>query len=167
MSNIYHDLEAIKAVALDYTKRDGYNYNIILHNPNAEGKFDLDAGSTYEFVMDSYFNKPRPNVILICKTKDLIQQERSQKLIDSFSPDSDYMKARKEFELQDLKMEIKMNSTSKENGKLKRGLSMVEVKPDGVMYRNSKSGLERISGTNRNDLCNCGSGNKFKKCCGK
>lgn len=165
--SIYHNLEAIKAVAMDYTKKDGYNYNIILHNPNAKGEFDLSAGSTYEFVMDSYFNTPRPNVILICKTKDMLQLEDTQRLIDSFSPDATYMKMRKEIELMDLEMEIKMNSTSKENGKLKRGLSMVEVKADGVNYKNSKLGLERVANTNRNDKCNCGSGKKFKKCCGK
>lgn len=165
--SIYHDLEAIKSVALRQAKEDGYNYNIILHNPNAEGKFDLDAGSTYEFVMDSYFNTPRPNVILICKTKDLLQEEQTQQLIDSFSPDAPYMKMRKEIELQNVKMEIEMNATSKDNGKIKKGLSMTEVKPDGVMYRSSKLGLQRIAGTNRNDLCNCGSGKKFKKCCGK
>lgn len=165
--SIYHDLEAIKAVALDYAKKDGYNYNIILHNPNNKGEFDLSVGSTYEFVMDSYFNKPRPNVILICKTKDLLQAEEAQRLIDSFSPDSGYMKMRKEIELQNIKFECDINSTSKENGKLKKGLSMVEVKTDGVMYKNSNSGLKRVANTNRNDKCNCGSGKKFKKCCGK
>jgi hypothetical protein len=165
--SIYHDLEAIKAVALDYTKKDGYNYNIILHNPNAKGEFDLETGSTYEFVMDSYFNTPRPNVILICKTKDLLQAEDTQRLINSFSPDAPYMKMRKEIEIKGLEMEIEINSTSKENGKLKRGLSMVEVKADGVNYKNGGGGLERISNTGRNDKCNCGSGKKFKKCCGK
>jgi len=163
--NVHHDLEAITAVALDYAKKDGYNYNIILHNPNTEGKFDLSVGSTYEFVMDSYFNTPRPNVILICKTKDLLQVEDAQRLIDSFSPDAPYMKMRKQIELQNVEMEIDMNSTSKDNGKLKKGLSMVEVKADGVMYKNGKSGMERMAGTNRNDRCNCGSGKKFKKCC--
>lgn len=167
MSNIYRDLETIKAVALDYAKKDGYNYNIILHNPNDKGEFDSSVGSTYEFVMDSYFNKPRPNTIILFKTKDLLQEKEVDRLIDSFSPDSEYMKMRKEIELQNIQMEVEMNSTSKKNGKLKRGLSMVEVKPDGVMYKNSKSGLERVANTNRNDRCNCGSGKKFKKCCGK
>jgi len=165
--SIYHNLEAIKAVAMDYTKKDGYNYNIILHNPNAKGEFDLASGSTYEFVMDSYFNTPRPNVILLHKTKDLLQVEEVGRLLDSFSPEAPYMKMRKEIELKDLEMEIEMNSTSKENGKLKKGLSVVEVKADGVNYKNSKLGIERVANTGRNDKCNCGSGKKFKKCCGK
>lgn len=76
--SIYHDLEAIKAVAMEYMKKDGYNYNVIIHNPNAKGEFDLEAGSTYEFVMDSYFNTPRPNVILLHKTKDLVQVEKNK-----------------------------------------------------------------------------------------
>ena len=165
--NIYHDLEAITAVAIHHTEHDGYNYNIILHNPNDKGEFDLSVGSTYEFVSDSYFNKPRPNAILLHKTKDLLKEKDTQRLIDSFSPDGEYMKMRKEIELQDLEMKIQMNSTSRENGKLKKGLSMVEVKADGVNYKNSKLGLERIANTGRNDKCNCGSGLKFKKCCGK
>lgn len=165
--SIYHNLEAIKAVAIDYTTKDGYNYNIILSNPNAKGEFDLEAGSTYEFVRDSYFNTPRPNVILLHKTKDLLQVEEVSRLLDSFSSDSPYMKTLKEIELKDLEMEIELNSTSKENGKFKKGLSMVEVKADGVNYKNGIGGLERLANTGRNDKCNCRSGKKFKKCCGK
>lgn len=164
--NIYHDLEAITAVALHHTKHDGYNYNIILMNPNDKGEFDLSVGSTYEFVSDSYFNTPRPNVILLSKTKDLLQQEDTQRLIDSFSPDSPYMKIQKQIEFQNIEMDI-LNSSDKDKSKLKKGLSVVPVEADGVNYKNSKLGLERIANTGRNDKCNCGSGKKFKKCCGK
>lgn len=164
--SIYHDLEAIKAVALDYAKDDGYNYNIILHNPNDKGEFDLSVGSTYEFVLDSYFNTPRPNVILLHKTKDLLQVEETQRLIDSFSPDAPAMKMQEKLKRMDAEMPS-LTGNKQETGKLKKGLSMVHLEADGVTYKQGKAGLERVSNTNRNDKCNCGSGLKFKKCCGK
>lgn len=165
--NIYHDLEAIKAVALDYAKKDGYNYNIILHNPNDKGEFDSSVGSTYEFVMDSYFNTPRPNVILICKTKDLLQHQEVDRLIDSFSPEAPQMKMREEFQRMDAEMQYAKNIEEGAGSKLKEGLSVVHAEADGVNYKQGKSGLERVSNTGRNDKCNCGSGKKFKHCHGK
>lgn len=69
--SIYHNLEDIKLVAISYAQDHGVNYNIILMNPDAEGNFT--KGSTYEFVTDSYFEKDRPNVKLICKTDSLIE----------------------------------------------------------------------------------------------
>ena len=138
MNNIYHDLEAIKSVAVAHTKDDGYNYNIILHNPNDKGEFDLSLGSTYEFVMDSYFNTPRPNVILICKTKDLLQVEDTQRLIDSFSPDAPHMKMRQEFQRMDAEMQYAKNSEEGAGSKLKEGLSVVHAEPDGVTYKQGR-----------------------------
>lgn len=164
--NIHHDLEAIKMVAIEETKNYGYNYNIIINNPNDKGEFDLSAGSTYEFVADSYFNTPRPNVILLHRTKDLLEVEEVSRFLDSFSPEAPYMKMRKEIELNNAEMEI-LNSSNDDKGKLKKGLSIVRIEADGVNYKNGKLGLERIANTNRNDKCNCGSGKKFKKCCGK
>jgi len=154
-------------MAIEATKNDGYNYNVILSNPNDKGEFDLSVGSTYEFVADSYFDKPRPNAIRLFRTNDLLQEEETEKLINSFSPDSERMKRMEEIRLQDIQMEVEMNSSSKNNSKLKKGLSVVELKVDGIKYKQGKSGLERVTGTNRNDLCICGSGIKFKKCCGK
>lgn len=164
--NIHHDLEAIKSVAMHYAKNDGYNYNIILNNPNADGEFDLNAGSTYEFVMDSYFNSPRPNAIVLFKTKDLIAMDDAQRLVDSFSPYSPYMKAIEDIRSQTIKMDFDMGIGGGA-GKLKKGLSLVEVKADGLVYKNGKDGIERMENTGRNDKCNCGSGKKFKKCCGR
>lgn len=76
--NIHHDLEKIKLVAMDLAKRHSCNYNIIVLNLNDKGEFDLEARSTYEFVLDSYFDKPRPNAILIHKTDDLLINETSK-----------------------------------------------------------------------------------------
>lgn len=72
--NIHHDLEGIKLVAIDFAKEHNCNYNIILMNPNSQGKFDPSEGSTYEFVIDSYFDKPRPNAIILHKTDDLLME---------------------------------------------------------------------------------------------
>jgi hypothetical protein len=165
--SIYHDLEAIKSVAIEATKEDGYNYNIILNNPNDKGEFDLSVGSTYEFVADSYFNKPRPNTILLFKTKDLLQQQEVDRLIDSFSPEAPAMKMRQVFQKMDADIQYAKNSEEGADNKLKKGLSVVHAEADGINYKQGKAGLERITGTNRNDKCNCGSGKKFKKCCGK
>lgn len=71
-TSIYHDLELMKQVALDRAKAHNCNYNIILMNPK-NGVFDEAAGSTYEMVADSYFEKERPNVILLHKTNDLLK----------------------------------------------------------------------------------------------
>lgn len=74
--NIYHNLPAILEVAQHYAKQHDCNYNVILCNPDDEGKFNRSAGSTYEFVRDSYFDKDRPNVILLHKTDDLLNIKR-------------------------------------------------------------------------------------------
>lgn len=71
--SIYHNIEAIKRKALHYAKGNNCNYNVILMNPDESGKFHISNGSTYEFVTDSYFEKERPNVILLHRTDDLIK----------------------------------------------------------------------------------------------
>ena len=71
--NVHHNLEAIKKVALLHAIEHGCNYNIILMNPDSDGNFSREAGSTYEMVRDSYFEKERPNVKIIATT-DQIQQ---------------------------------------------------------------------------------------------
>lgn len=72
--SIYHDLELMKKVAIAKSKEHNCNYNIILRNP-IDGQFDASMGSTYEMVMDSYFEKERPNVIVLFKTDDLVRLE--------------------------------------------------------------------------------------------
>jgi len=69
--SIYHDLEIMKKLAKHEAKAHGCNYNIIISNPNKNGEFDLEAGSTYEMVADSFFEQPKPNAILLHKTDDL------------------------------------------------------------------------------------------------
>lgn len=179
--NIHHDLESIKAVAMHEAKEHNCNYNIILHNPNANGHFEASAGSTYEFVADNYFEKPRPNVIRLDTTDNLLKksvlvgmmdameekkltpEQETQKIIDHFSkiPEG-YDEIREHM----AKVDVDMKSEFKVN-KIKKGLSAIEVNADGVTYKQGKAGLERMPNTNRNDLCGCSSGKKFKKCCGK
>lgn len=81
--SIYHNLQAIIDVALQAAKDHNCNYNIILANPNEEGNFA--PGSTYEFVTDSYFEKPRPHVKLLYKTDDFLQEETKQNNADVFN----------------------------------------------------------------------------------
>ena len=76
--SIYHNLESMKLVAVDRAKAHRCNYNVILMNPNEKGEFDLSSGSTYEMVADSYFERERPHVILLHKTDDLINNEKSE-----------------------------------------------------------------------------------------
>jgi uncharacterized protein YecA (UPF0149 family) len=164
--NIHHNLEVITAVALDHTKEDGYNYNIILHNPNDKGEFDIETGSTYEFVMDSYFNTPRPNVILLHKTKDLLQEKQVDSLISGIMKDAEKL-AKMQKEINESEAEMHDLESKVGGNKLKKGLTIVKAQADGLIYKQGRDGLERINNTNRNDKCNCGSGRKFKKCCGK
>ena len=70
--SIYRNLEEIEMMACACAEKHKCNYNVILMNPDENGLFSDEKGSTYEFVLDSYFNKPRPNVILLFKTDDLI-----------------------------------------------------------------------------------------------
>lgn len=72
---ISHDLEATILIAKSFAEKHQINYNIILMNPNPHGDFDIAHGSTYEFVADSYFEKPRPNVIVLHKTDDLLKNK--------------------------------------------------------------------------------------------
>ncbi|HEY0029152.1 MAG TPA: hypothetical protein VGC65_00225 [Bacteroidia bacterium] len=69
---IHSNLEQLKLVAIEHAKAHGCNYNIIIHNPDAEGKFNEASGSTYEYVADSYFEKDRPNAKLLHRTDDLL-----------------------------------------------------------------------------------------------
>ncbi len=67
---IHHDFDKIKMLAIYYAKEHNSNYTVILMNPDANGNFSLDSGSTYEFVADSYFEKERPNVKIMFSTKE-------------------------------------------------------------------------------------------------
>jgi len=71
--SIHHDIEAIKMLAIHQAVDHQVNYNIILMNPGEDGAFSFAAGSTYEMVTDSYFEKDRPNVKLLFKTDDLLK----------------------------------------------------------------------------------------------
>lgn len=70
--SIYHDLDMTILLAKQYALDHGCNYNITIMNPNDKKEFDLNAGSTYEIVRDSYFEKDRPNAVLLHKTNDMI-----------------------------------------------------------------------------------------------
>ncbi len=69
--SIHHDFEKIKALAIHYAKQSNCNYTVILMNPDENGNFSLDSGSTYEFVTDSYFERERPCVKVLFSTKEL------------------------------------------------------------------------------------------------
>lgn len=81
--SIYHNLEQMKLVAVAKAKEHNCNYNIIMLNPDEHGTFSLSAGSTYEMVADSYFDKPRPDAILLHKTDDLIIEEHKKNRTDT------------------------------------------------------------------------------------
>lgn len=69
---IYNDLEMMKAVATYFAQNHNCNYNIVIMNPDPEGNFNEEYGSTYEFVGDSFFEEDDQNVILLHKTNDLM-----------------------------------------------------------------------------------------------
>lgn len=63
----------MKQTAVHYAKEHKMNYNIVLMNPDSNGEFNKSEGSTYEFVLDSFFNKERPNVKKLFTTDELIK----------------------------------------------------------------------------------------------
>ena len=76
---IHNDFEMMKAIAIHQAKLHNCNYNIVILNPDPDGKFNNEFGSTYEYVADSYFDKFRPNVKLLQKTDDLISMDKNIK----------------------------------------------------------------------------------------
>jgi len=70
--SIHHNLPKITSVAVVAAQEHECNYNIILMNPDPEGNFNLNYGSTYEYVRDSYFEKERTNVKLIVTTDSIL-----------------------------------------------------------------------------------------------
>lgn len=141
---IYKDYEAIKSVALHYAKEHMCNYNVILVNPNEDGSFG--EHSTYEYVADSYFNKERPNVILLERTdnmakplNDIIEQQANDEFSKLFG--GEYMKET-----------------------IRRYAEFSEFMPH--TYHGIPQYRRETAKVHRNDPCSCGSGKKFKKCCG-
>lgn len=74
--DIHTNLQAITSVAISNAKSHGVNYNIILMNPDKDGNFSEQSGSTYEFVRDSYFDNPRPHVVKIADTDTLLKAQQ-------------------------------------------------------------------------------------------
>jgi hypothetical protein len=140
MTQDFHkDFDSIKTVAVHYAKEHNCKYNIILHNPNENGQFGED--STYEFVTDSYFNKERPNDILVevinpTYTIDEVIERNSEvrNLINTFSIKNDYIDY----------------------------LDSYFIKPHRIPTPQYIRETPKIG---RNQLCECGSGKKYKKCC--
>lgn len=166
--NIHHDYEKMKMVAIEQAKMYRQEYNLILHNPNGDGEFDLSVGSTYEVVADSYFEKERPNVKKLFRTETIMEREEAEvnALISGVLEGAAERAAMdKEFE----KVEANMRNleSAKVKRKLKKGLTIRSAHADGITYKQGVNGLERLPNTNRNSQCACGSGKKFKKCCGK
>ena len=140
MADIYKDFESIKTVALHYAKEHKCNYNVILLNPEEDGS--AGPRSTYEFVADSYFEKDRPNVILLFKTdeerdEDTAIEERAEEFLLRGNHDP-YM------------------ITNPYAGLEK----MYRIPPKPSQYIRPEPKI------NRNAPCPCESGLKYKKCCG-
>lgn len=79
--SIYKDLKAMTELALHQAKEHNCNYNIIISNA-VNGKFDFFA-STYEMVADSYFNRERPNCILVHTTDELRKPQQTPSVTES------------------------------------------------------------------------------------
>ena len=72
--DIHKSLDMITLVAKKHAQDHRCNYNIIISNPDKQGLFDPEC-STYEYVADSYFEKPRPNAKLLYTTDELKNKE--------------------------------------------------------------------------------------------
>ncbi len=78
-TNPHYNLESMKLVALDAARQYDCKYTIIICNPDDNGKFSASAGSTYEMVQDSYFEKERPNITVVTDTDKLLTEAVTNK----------------------------------------------------------------------------------------
>ena len=145
--SVYKDLNAITSVALHYAKEHNVNYNITIHNA-INDQFDPKE-STYEFVADSYFEKDRPNCVIVDTTDDInerLKTEEDEKQPDPFILQGD--------EFLDLK-----NITQQDPHKyIEELLGEFRNSPGVTIYRDAPK-------VQNNESCTCGSGKKYKKCC--
>jgi len=140
--DIHKDLKAISDIAMAYSLKHNCNYNVIILNP-VNGEFDINS-STYEYVIDSYFDKERPNVIVVSKTDDSLQSDLgSRDLYGTTDIGNQYHHTYLDF---------KTNS---------RFDDFILSKPNQYTYIRSTPKLSN------NDTCHCGSELKYKKCCKK
>lgn len=68
--SVHKSLESIKLLAKNAAGNHNMVYVVVIMNPNEAGEFEEQAGSTYEFVAESYFEKPRPNVKVLLRTDE-------------------------------------------------------------------------------------------------
>lgn len=142
--SVYKDLNAMTEVAVHIAKEHNCNYNVILMNPDENGEFSENNGSTYEMVTDSYFEKERPNAKLIYKTDDLIAQEQEDTdAINDMILNNQFLNPNNVFEIKNAYRDY---------------VDYTHVNYTGPYVRE-----ERKIGNN--EPCKCGSGKKYKKCC--
>lgn len=141
--NVHQNYDSIESVALHYAKEHKCNYTIILMNP-VNGEFG--EGSTYEFVADSYFEKDRPNCIILKKTDDILGREITGE------------------ELEDTGSTVLNNLF---------GTSMpITIGHHDFRYQQNANAIYPTkpiisNKIGRNETCPCGSGLKYKRCCSK
>lgn len=140
MENIRHNLSEMKEVALYYARQHRCNYNTILLNPNEDGEFDLKNGSTYENVVDSFFEKERPNATIVFKTDDVLKP-----VVETIDTPIPYKARNIEYKPSNIQYDF--------FGSRKKRVAV----RTGVKY----FGGVRIE---NNDSCPCKSGKKFKNC---
>jgi hypothetical protein len=147
--NIYHDLDLMTEISLQKAREHNCNYNVILYNPDENGEFSLENGSTYEMVTDSYFEKPRPNVKLITTTGEIMLQEAREAIENgTVSIETDGFPIH---ELMDSKY------LDFEDFDVEKMLSGIPRSIPQYVRSERKIG--------NNETCPCGSGTKYKKCC--
>ena len=145
--SVYKNLEAMTMVSIHNAKEHGCNYNIILVNGDENGEFSEERGSTYESVTDSFFNKERPNVKLIARTDDLIAKEKEdEEAVSDMILNNQFLNPNDVFQI---------HNTYKDF-----------VDPESMyMNRNHTPFVRDERKIGNNELCTCGSGKKYKKCC--
>ena len=141
--DVHHNLDMITEVAKLNAKDHNCNYTIILKNPDENGEFSMDKGSTYEFVADSYFNKERPNCKIIAKTDDLLEVKEVEEPLESPFDNS------RRFVIE--------NTYLNEARDIRKSMGTTRTTTQPVVREGKKVG--------RNEPCPCGSGKKYKKCC--
>ena len=150
--NIHHRLEDIKMVSIHNAKEHGCNYTVFIHNPDENGEFSLEHGSTYESVIDTYWDKPRPNAKILFRTDDLFAEEEFNAILDQ-SNDYIYQYGH------EINKFIKQIRDTTYHDNIYNDL-LPHKKPFGTPVE-----VRTEPKIQRNESCPCGSGKKYKKCC--
>lgn len=74
MNSPYHDVEMAKTMALHFAQVHNIKYNVVVMNPDKNGNYSKEEGSTYEIILDSGLGKA--NIRKVTDTDELAKLKK-------------------------------------------------------------------------------------------